>query len=343
MVAYDALIWMSGVRLWILIAIGSVMSCCIVMYMVRSWRMIDQLAHPTHRAVLVRSAGGWHLVLRAICYIGAICALSFGLLRPQVRVQETSVHEEAAPRLVRDLVIALDVSRSMLCADTAPHRLAVAKRVARALLNHLPAERVALVLFAGDAFVQCPLTLDKGAVRMFIDALDGEMLSAGSTDLAAPLRCAAAVLGEKSSRRHKMVLLLTDGEDTTSTRERAVQLIKEHALKVAMVGIGSSAGAPVPVCDQNGAVIGHERNGQGGIVLSTCDHTALAALTAECDGVYCTMNDHDEEAVCATIARWVAAHEAEGCADADLPAALELFPYFSVVACSLLLVGWCLT
>jgi Ca-activated chloride channel homolog len=178
-----------------------------------------------------------------------------------------------------DLVVALDLSRSMLAQDVGPDRLTAAKREIRDLLSLLEGDRVGLVVFAGSAFIQCPLTLDYNAFEVFLSQLDPGWVPIGGTDLGAAVRTATEtfIAEERSGRA---VVLITDGEDHGGALREAAQEAKAEGVHVFVVGIGSPEGVPIP--DGDGGFI---KDG-GRVVLSKLDEGALKELAMTTGGSY---------------------------------------------------------
>ena len=178
-----------------------------------------------------------------------------------------------------DLVVALDLSRSMLAEDVPPDRLAAAKREIRDLLDLLEGDRVGLVVFAGSAFVQCPLTLDYNAFEVFLDQMDPAWVPVGGTDLGAAVRTSIdTFIAEDQAGR--AVVLITDGEDHGGELREAAKEAKAEGVHVFVVGIGSSEGVPIP--DGKGGFI---KDG-GRVVLSRLDEGALKELAMTTGGSY---------------------------------------------------------
>jgi len=188
-------------------------------------------------------------------------------------------HWEDVERRGVDLVVALDLSRSMLAEDTKPDRLTAAKREIRDLLDLLKGDRVALVAFAGTAFVQCPLTLDYHAFELFLDEMDPNWVPVGGTDLAAAVRVSMDAFPE-NERAGKAVLLITDGEDHSGELADAAEEARKEGVHVFVVGMGAREGAPIP--DGRGGFVK-----QGGkVVLTKLDEPALKELALTTDGTY---------------------------------------------------------
>lgn len=178
-----------------------------------------------------------------------------------------------------DVVVALDLSRSMLARDVDPDRLTAAKREIRDLVDLLQGDRVGLVVFAGTAFIQCPLTLDYNALQVFLDQLDPDWVPIGGTDLGAAIRTSIETFVQKE-RSGRAVILITDGEDHGGELQAAATEAKAQGVHVFVVGIGSPEGVPIP--DGRGGFV---KDG-GSVVLSKLDEPALKELAMTTGGSY---------------------------------------------------------
>lgn len=239
----------------------------------------------------------------------------------------------------RDVVIALDISRSMLAQDSKPSRLACAKRKIAALVNALHAERCALLVFSGSALVQCPLTADKEAFLLFLDAIDEQSLAGGGTTaLDAALEKSIALL-ETTASRNKMVVVVTDGEDFSHDLAAISKRAQQLSVHVCTVGVGTVAGAPIPDYDHDGRLKGHIRNKQGEVVMSRLHQATLQTLAHDLGGLYVAADcAHDRDID--RIVRWVQSFEKEQRNEESLQQSGELFMFFTAPALILLLLGW---
>ena len=213
----------------------------------------------------------------------ALLALAFLVLggaRPQRGTQYVS-----AKRMGGDVLFALDVSESMLAEDLKPNRLQRARHEISAILDRLKGDRVALVAFAGEAFLQCPLTLDYSAARMFLDYMTPDLIPQPGTNLAAALRTAVRAFS-KEGEGVRAVVLITDGEDHEGDIDAAAREAHDAGVRVFAVGIGSSAGEPIPVRDGTGTIKGYKKDRSGTVVLSRLDEAVLRRIAEETDGVY---------------------------------------------------------
>jgi len=179
-----------------------------------------------------------------------------------------------------DLVIALDTSRSMLAGDVKPNRLARAKLGVRDLVAAAHGDRLALVPFAGTAFLQCPLTLDTGAFLQSLDAVEVGIIPRGGTALAAAIDASLAAF-EGREANHQAVVLITDGESHEGDLDGAIARAKERGVRIFTVGIGTAEGELLP---GEGSTFLKDRKGQ--LVKSRLDQATLERIAVDTGGVF---------------------------------------------------------
>lgn len=188
-----------------------------------------------------------------------------------------------------DIAIALDVSKSMLAADLAPDRLERARQFINKLMNEMPDDRVALILFAGKAYLQLPLTVDHAAASMFVSSVTTDAVPQQGTVISDALLMSAGVFNP-ADKRFKAVLLITDGEDHDAD---AISTAKELAGKGVMIntiGIGSPEGAPIT----DPATGLQKRDEAGNTVISKLNEDILKELAGVTNGVYVRLQNSDE-------------------------------------------------
>lgn len=212
--------------------------------------------------------------------LGALM-LSLALVQPQC-----GTGTELARKMGIDVVVALDVSRSMLARDVTPSRLARARLELADLIDHLKGDRFGLVVFAGTAFVQCPMTTDYAAAKLFLRAVRSDQMPTQGTNIAAALKMAGDLLRSREGARSKIVVLITDGEDHSGHALEAAKALAEDDVRIFTVGIGSPAGEPIPVFSKQGDVIGYKKDRAGNTVLSKLDEKTLQAIAKVGDGAY---------------------------------------------------------
>jgi len=187
-----------------------------------------------------------------------------------------------------DIIIALDVSRSMLAQDIKPSRLERAKIEIGDFLNHVQGDRIGLLVFAGTAFMQCPLTLDYGAFKLFLDQVDTTVISRGGTNIGKAIDRAQESFLE-GENKYKIIIFITDGEDLEGKAIETAEQAKRNGIKIFTVGLGSNEGVPIPVFDDKGNK-SYIRDKQGNMVLSKLDETTLQKIALYTGGAYVSGN-----------------------------------------------------
>jgi len=226
-----------------------------------------------------------------------VCLLSLGvlflilaLMRPQWDKKEEVVSQQG-----RDVFIALDISRSMLAGDVKPDRLSYAKKKVQQLLKRLRAERVGLLLFSGSAFVQCPLTADYAAFNLYLNQVDTQTISSGSTALDQVLKEVLRVFSRMPDRKNKLLILLTDGEDFSPDLAAIKQEAQQAGLHIFALGVGTADGAPIPLYDERGNRVGHQKDDKGMIVISRLYEPLLQSLATDVGGIYIRASDDESD------------------------------------------------
>jgi len=182
-----------------------------------------------------------------------------------------------------DVIIAVDVSRSMLATDVNPSRIERARREIIDLLDMVKGDRVGIIAFAGGAYVHCPLTSDYGTVKKLLEYLDPRLIRTQGTAIGEALLAASDSLGEASpeSSKGRAVILISDGEDESPVSKEVISKLKSNAIRVYTVGVGKTEGAPIP---EDGG--GFKKDSQGRVVLSKLDEAELKRIASATGGMY---------------------------------------------------------
>jgi Ca-activated chloride channel family protein len=185
-----------------------------------------------------------------------------------------------------DVFIAVDCSLSMQAEDLKPNRMAQAKLILGQLIDRLPGSRIGIIAFAGQAYIQCPMTIDAGAAKEVLEAIDVGSVPIPGTVIGDAIR--TAIKGFRAGEGGGRVLvLLTDGEDHKSDPIAAAKDAAKMGLKIYTVGIGNPAqGEPIPMFDENGRRIGYKNDSKGQPVLSRLDESLLIQLAQDTGGQY---------------------------------------------------------
>jgi len=244
-------------------------------------RALDALGTHAHR--LAGDANTVTVVVRAVLIVVGFALIVLALARPK----EAGQARPTKPRGI-DIVIALDLSKSMLAQDVRPSRLERARAELGLLADRLKGHRFALVAFAGAAFVQCPLTTDVAAAKLFLRALKPEEMPVPGTSLTRALQTALDLLKDqpgKPSPRGKAIVLLTDGEGHEEDPLVEAKLAKEKGIVIHAVGFGTAGGGPIPEYDEGGRWIGWKKEG-GREILSTLNTDLLKQIASATGGQF---------------------------------------------------------
>ncbi|BBB32287.1 Ca-activated chloride channel homolog [Thermotomaculum hydrothermale] len=191
---------------------------------------------------------------------------------------------EKGERRGRDIFFLIDVSNSMNATDIKPSRLDATKQVIFNLLKKMNGDRVGVAVFAGSCQIICPLTDDYDAVSMFVDSIDTDMISKQGTNLGEAIEKVVKEGFPENDKGFRTIIVFSDGEDFGDSVESGVKVAKENNVIIFSVGIGSKEGAPIPVKDINGKVIGFKKDKDGKVVITKMNPETLVKIAKETDG-----------------------------------------------------------
>ncbi len=217
--------------------------------------------------------------VKAVLMVTAVALALLALARPQFGTRVETVRAVG-----QDILIAVDLSQSMLAEDVAPNRLERARLAILRLMRQLDGDRIGLVAFAGDAFVQSPLTIDYSAASLFLSAMEPDLVPVQGTDLGVALRVSLDALEE--ARESRVLVVVTDGEDHEETFDAEIQRAVDSGVRIHMVGIGSREGVPIPVFGADGQREGFLRDEEGAVVTTRLDEATLQRIASETGGRY---------------------------------------------------------
>lgn len=206
--------------------------------------------------------------------------LIIGIANPQIGTKIEEVKQKGI-----EIYILLDISQSMLAEDLLPNRLDKAKSEINALLQKLKGDRIGLIIFAGDAYIQFPLTTDYSAAGLFLSAVDVNSIPKPGTAVASAINLALESFDYDSPSR-KVIITITDGEDHEGDLESALSTAKDKSVNIYTIGMGSPDGAPIPVYGPGKTRIGYKQDGSGNSVVTRLDEQTLQKIAAETGGEY---------------------------------------------------------
>ena len=248
-------------------------------------RLLTQFVESRLLAQLTAGISPTRRKIRFALLVMAVATLIFAMAGPQHGFDLEEVQQNGL-----DIVVAVDTSKSMLATDIAPNRLERAKLAALELMQTAKADRLGLVAFAGEAFLECPLTIDDSAFRQSVQALDVNTIPQGGTALAAAIDEALKTFKEAS--RHKALVLFTDGEDNDEGALDAAKRAADAGLKIFTIGIGSAEGTLVQIPDDKGNT-DYIRDEKGQVVKTKLNEALLQQIATTADGFYLPLRGAD--------------------------------------------------
>ncbi|NOX37133.1 MAG: VWA domain-containing protein [Calditrichaeota bacterium] len=252
-------------------------------------KLLQRLGDPALIERLSAQVSRKKQVWKAALLVFALMFLILALADPQVGTRLEEVKRKGV-----DIFIALDVSKSMLAEDIAPNRLARAKHEISSFIDRLQGDRIGLIPFAGIAFVHCPLTLDYGAAKIFLDEIDTDIIPQPGTAISEAIKTAQRSFVTKELK-HKVLILITDGEDHEGDPVEAAREAAKDGIVIYTIGIGSPQGAPIPIYDRYGNRIGYKKDKEGKIVTTRLDVLTLEKIAFETGGKFYISSSGESE------------------------------------------------
>jgi Ca-activated chloride channel family protein len=318
-------------RLLVLLVLPAAAAAAAVSRHLVRLRQQRELASP---AVWDRVMGGVPAtgLVRLLLWCAAAAMIVLALARPQWGELE----QEASVR-TRDLVLAIDVSDSMLAADLPPSRLARGVEAGQRLLPLLDGNRVGVVVFAGEAYPLVPLTNDLDAVAAFLDGVAPGMVAQPGSNLERAVAASLELMPPDGEGR--VVVLITDGENLQGNVDAAVAAVERAAVGVLTVVAGTERGGPIPILGPDGGVH-YKRDGSGQPVITRAHPEVLAAIADAVDGASLELADRDIVHRLAALVEGLRTREAEATRTVHR---VERFPLFLATAAGFLATGFLLS
>ncbi len=306
----------------------------VIWYYRKKHQAIELLSAPQWRSSLITQYSAQRNWYKAFLISCGLLILFVALLQPQWNKKEEQIKQQG-----RDLIIALDVSRSMLAQDIKPNRLAFAKEKIKALIHSLSSERISLVIFSGEPVVQCPLTNDFAAFMLFLDQIDSETISAGTTALDKVLQKVLSLYKDQLTTKNKALVVFTDGEDFSSNLATVKEEARTMALPIITVGVGTPEGAPIPIIDDQGKQLDYQRDEKGSVVISQLNEGILMSLAEGIGGVYVLAQSNDASDI-KKIVRSIETIEKASFDDKKISALQDHYSYFVFISFVCFLIAW---
>jgi len=311
--------------LWLLLALVPVL---ILFLLFQRWRSQGLKSFGKTNLVmqLIPDFSKGKQVLKFVLLSLAYSFIVLGFANPQIGTKQEKVKRNGI-----DVIIAMDVSNSMLSEDIKPNRLLRAKNFVSNFIDELHNDRLGMIVFAGRAYLQMPLTVDYSAARMYLKSLSPGLIPTQGTNFAEAVDLArkSFVQGEN---RHKALIIITDGEDNEGGAEEEIAAAVKEGLKVFTIGVGTDNGGPIPFGND------FKRDEDGNIVLSKMNQDMLRDLAAKGNGKYFRLGSGNEEinAIFKELGR-IGTKEFEEMVFTDFD---DQFQWCLAIAALLLLIDW---
>ncbi|HEY0262665.1 MAG TPA: VWA domain-containing protein [Chitinophagales bacterium] len=246
-------------------------------------RTIKRLGNPALIAQLSPTQSAKMLVVKFVLLALAFVFLVLALANPQIGTRAEKVKRSGI-----DIMIALDVSKSMLAEDVQPNRLAKAKNFISHFIDELKNDRLGMIVFAGRAYLQMPQTVDYGAAKMYLKTVSPEQIPTQGTAVELAVHLAQDALS-KSEAKSKAVILISDGEDNEEGGLEAIEEAAKNGIKVYTIAVGSEKGAPIPLANGD-----FKRDGDGNIVLSKVNTDVMRQYAMAGNGKAYLLNNSND-------------------------------------------------
>ena len=262
------------IYLWLLLIIPILIIIKIMMWYVQR-KKLSRIGNPTLLEELMPDVSRFRPWVKFLLLITALSSLILTLARPQFGSKIS--HEK---RNGIEAIIALDISNSMLAQDVQPSRLDKSKLMIENLINSFINDKIGLVVFAGEAYVQLPITSDYVSAKMFLSDITPNLISAQGTDIARAIRVSLSSFTQQKGVG-KAIILITDGEDNEGGALEAVKEAKEKGVNVFILGVGDSKGAPIPL--GNGEYL---KDNHGQTVMTALNENMCKEIAQAGSGTY---------------------------------------------------------
>ena len=184
-----------------------------------------------------------------------------------------------------DLFLCVDISNSMHAEDIAPNRLERSKQAINKLISKLGGDRIGIIVFAGNAYVQLPITTDYSAAKMFLSTVDTDLIPTQGTEIGRAIELAVKSFGEKE--HHKAIVIISDGEDhENGDAVKEAQEAAKRGIKIYTIGMGLDEGAPIPLYNKYGKKTGYKKDKDGNIIITKLDDNILRQIAEIGNGIY---------------------------------------------------------
>lgn len=306
-----------------LILVPVIAVCAILARRHKSTRWKKLVASRLEKNLVIRHRSATFLISTILSLLG-LASFIIALARPYAG--QTTINEKVESR---NIMIAIDVSKSMLCQDITTDRLTAAKALGIQLLEAFPSDNVGALAFAGTPYTICPLTIDHPAVRDTISQIDSKSIPTEGSDLIAAIRSGAKTL-KQTGHRANALIVLSDGSEDQKDLESAIRFAKESNVQIFTIGVGTPTGGVIPSTESPD---GKHRDQNGRVVYTKLEEQTLRQLAESTNGIYIPINNNPKDTIAKAISK-MKTFEQQG-REKVIPQ--ELYHWFLIPGCLLII------
>ena len=263
---------------WLLLAIPVIV---LLFALVVFWRKRTQKRFADRELLdrLSPNHSTFKLVLKVFLLSLAIACFVMALVNPKIGTKLETVKREGV-----DVVFAIDVSKSMLAEDIAPNRLEKSKQLVTQIINNLASDRVGIIAYAGSAFPQLPITTDYSAAKMFLQAMNTDMVSSQGTAINEAIELATTYFNDED-QTNRMLFIISDGEDHQGEIKDIAEEAVREGIRIFTIGVGTQKGGPIPE-KRNGIIQSYKKDNNGETVVTRLNEETLIEIASVANGAY---------------------------------------------------------
>ena len=234
---------------------------------------------------LMQSHSIFRKKIKSTLFVLAITFLIVGLSNPQVGTKMEEVKREGV-----DLMIAIDLSYSMMAQDIKPNRLERAKQAISRLIDKLEGDRIGLVVFAGEAYVQLPITTDYSAAKLFLSTVNTSIIPTQGTKIGNAIDLCSKSF-DKENAQSKAIIIITDGETHDEEAIESAKKAKEEGIYIHTLGMGLTKGGPIPIYNKYGSTSEFRKDREGNVIITKLNESMLEEIALAGEGTYIRANN----------------------------------------------------
>jgi Ca-activated chloride channel family protein len=253
----------------------------LIFMLVLKWRKksLNKIAEVGLQNIVIPQLSKAKIIWRFTFWCLAMMLLIIAIANPQFGTKLEEVKREGI-----DIMVALDVSNSMKAQDLQPNRLENAKHSIGRLINNLKDDRIGIIVFAGQSYVQLPITTDYSSAKLFLESITCDMIPTQGTAIGSAIELGVESFDPKSQAA-KAIIIITDGENHEDDAVKAAEVAAEKGIAVHTIGMGSESGVPLPLI-ANGNIVGYRKDNAGNTVVSKLNASLLKEIAAAGKGIY---------------------------------------------------------